>query len=92
MNKRTEVNDHDESGRKEDVGGMLFRAGEIGMKGEDIWKVRVDNGRCGWSWKSPVFIPHALICDSRVRLEALGEGVPDEGENELDGSRYESHG
>lgn len=61
MNKRTELNDHDELGRKEDVGVMLSRAGEIGMEGKNIWKVRVDG------WRSPVFIPHALICDRSVR-------------------------
>lgn len=61
------MNDHHELGRKEAVGVMLLRAGEIERKGKNIWKVRVNGGRCGWSCKSPVFIRHALICDRRVR-------------------------
>lgn len=35
--------DNDQLGRKEDDGVVLFRAGEIGMKGKMIWKVRVDD-------------------------------------------------
>lgn len=35
--------DNDELGRKEDAGVVLFRAGEIGMKGRTIQKIRADD-------------------------------------------------
>jgi len=35
--------DNGELGRKEDAGVVLFRAGEIGVKGKMMWKVGVDD-------------------------------------------------